>query len=88
MSREFGESLGSFFHWKISACIDDLKTEANMGFHKEMVPMFENLYEIAYWIASAEACDSDEKESKKAFLEHGPMIVSEINRLMELAKKD
>ena len=59
MSREFGEyGGGGYFHDKLRSCLEDLKEQAGQDFHKEFIPLFEELYEIAYAISSVEACDS------------------------------
>ena len=58
MSREFGENRGSFFHGKLYACMEDLRGEAREDFHKKFIPLFEELYEIAWAISSVEAGDS------------------------------
>lgn len=58
MSREFGDHCGGYFHDKIYSCLEDLKHEAGEDFHKKFVPLFQELYEVAYAIASVEAGDS------------------------------
>lgn len=58
MSREFGEYGQGFFHEKLFNCLEDLKFEAREDFHRKFIPLFRELYEIAYAISSVEACDS------------------------------
>lgn len=63
MSREFGEESGyMFFHGKIQSAKEDLE-DASFDFHKKFIPLFEDLYEIAYAISSVEAGDSGEARS-------------------------
>ena len=58
MSREFGEHGSGFFHEKLYSCLEDLKFEAKEDFHQKFIPLYRELYEIAYAISSVEAGDS------------------------------
>jgi len=59
MSREFGEYMGGYFHDKIRNALYDLENESFHGLHKEFIPLFKSLYEVAYAISSVEAGDSN-----------------------------
>ena len=74
MSREFGENGNGFFHDKIRNALEDLEHEAVTGFHKEFIPLFESLYEIAYAISSVEAGDSLLNRSISTTMEELPKI--------------
>ncbi|NJO49785.1 MAG: hypothetical protein HC840_10440 [Leptolyngbyaceae cyanobacterium RM2_2_4] len=82
MSREFGEyGGGGYFHDKVRGCLEDLQSEAREKFHKEFIPLFESLYEIAYAISSVEACDSCLDRSITTTMEELPKIKKTIAQL-------
>tara|TARA_R100000951_G_scaffold101420_1_gene92927 strand:+ start:20613 stop:20936 length:324 start_codon:yes stop_codon:yes gene_type:complete len=74
MSREFGNYIGGYFHDKVRNALEDLEQEAGTGFHKEFIPLFESLYEIAYAISSVEACDSSLDRSIRTTIEQLPKL--------------
>ena len=82
MSREFGEyNGGGYFHDKIRSALEDLRTEADTSFHKEFIPLFESLYEIAYAISSVEAGDSLLYRSINTTLEELPRMKKQLSDL-------
>lgn len=77
MSREFGDNgyhEHGFFHHRVQQLVNTLENEAREDFHKEFIPLFQELYEIAFAISSVEAGDSGLYRS----------IIETINRLPRL----
>ena len=70
MSREFGSNRAEFFHDKIRACIEDIEDEGTYPQTLGLLPLFKNLYEIAYAISSLEAGDWSEADANKAIKRH------------------
>ena len=81
MSREFGNYYGGYFHDKIQNALTDLEQEAGTGFHKEFIPLFESLYEIAYAISSVEACDSSLSRSIITTIDELPKMMKTLKNL-------
>jgi hypothetical protein len=82
MSREFGESIGGYFHHKIDHATDDLRY-ANIELHKKLIPFFESLYKVAYQISNVEAGDSGEYASIDALKEQIPVMINELEKIQK-----
>ena len=83
MSREFGQYNNGYFHDNIRRAVEDLKDEAREGFHKEFIPLLEELYEIAYVISSVEAGDSGLYRSINETIERLPAMKKNLAKLEE-----
>ena len=84
MSREFGEyGGGGYFHDKMRAALEDLQDCAREDFHKKFIPLFEELYDLAYAISSVEACDSGIDRSIFQALESLPKMKKTLNEIQE-----
>lgn len=91
MSREFGEyGGGGYFHDKLRNALEDLQHEAREDFHKKFIPLFEQLYELAYAIASVEAGDSCIDRSIFQTMESMPHMrkwMEEMNKELEVYRR-
>ena len=82
MSREFGEyNGGGYFHHKIGGALNDLIDDAQYDLHKQFIPFFRELYEIAYAISSVEASDSSLSRTITEMINRLPKLKEEITIL-------
>jgi len=87
MSREFGDNNYhnyGFFHDKIRQALDTLKDESRVTHHQQLIPVLEELYEIAYAISSVEACDSGAYRSINEMIHRLPKMRQEISKIEEV----
>ena len=83
MSREFGDCVGGYFHQKIGSALNDLMDESKNELHRQFIPLFKELYEIAYVISSVEAADSGQYRSIIETINRLPKMREELNRIEE-----
>lgn len=73
MSREFGSYGGGYFHSKMNDAADDLASGRD-DMTKLWGKFFDAFRDVAYAIASSEACDSSEDHTIVETIQHLPAM--------------